>query len=302
MTAITTKGVALVLGAGGPVGHAFHAGVLRALHEVHGWDAREAALVVGTSAGAQVAALLRAGMSPRDLFARVTGEVMSAEGAAIARHYVRPTHAPARMAWRPSAPAFLLRALRNPRALRPGRVAAALLPAGTASMQAQVDGFQRIFGSSWPRDPTWITAVELESGESVAFGRPGAPAVDVGTAVACSGAVPALCRPVIVGARAYVDGGVASAMHLDMVPGGVAAVMAISPLSMFAPMRMLLRREVERLHRRGLFVRVFEPTGGATRHAMGLNPLDTSRAPAVARAAYRMARAQLLHLAPMPDS
>ena len=60
-------GIALVLGAGGTVGHAFHAGVLTALAEVCGWDARRADVVVGTSAGSVVAALLRAGMPPADL-------------------------------------------------------------------------------------------------------------------------------------------------------------------------------------------------------------------------------------------
>src|SRR5690349_19155028 len=53
--------VGLVLGAGGVVGHAFHAGVLAALEDVAGFDARDADLIVGTSAGSVVGALLRAG-------------------------------------------------------------------------------------------------------------------------------------------------------------------------------------------------------------------------------------------------
>ena len=53
-------GIALVLGAGGTVGHAFDAGVLSALAEVVGRDARQADFV-GTLAGSAVAALLRAG-------------------------------------------------------------------------------------------------------------------------------------------------------------------------------------------------------------------------------------------------
>ncbi|MCZ7678960.1 MAG: hypothetical protein M5U28_09490 [Sandaracinaceae bacterium] len=69
--------VTLVLGAGGPVGHAFHAGLLRALSQALGWDPREAELVLGTSAGAQVGALLRAGMSADDLAARAAGEPLT---------------------------------------------------------------------------------------------------------------------------------------------------------------------------------------------------------------------------------
>ena len=61
--------VAVVLGAGGTVGHAFHAGVLTALHDELGWDARRADLLVGTSAGSIVASMLRAGMPAADLAA-----------------------------------------------------------------------------------------------------------------------------------------------------------------------------------------------------------------------------------------
>ena len=43
--------IGLVLGAGGEIGYACHAGVLAALAEVIGWDARSAEVVVGTSAG-----------------------------------------------------------------------------------------------------------------------------------------------------------------------------------------------------------------------------------------------------------
>jgi predicted acylesterase/phospholipase RssA len=46
--------IAVVLGAGGTVGHAFHAGVLAALSSELGWDARRADLLVGTSAGSIV--------------------------------------------------------------------------------------------------------------------------------------------------------------------------------------------------------------------------------------------------------
>ena len=59
--------IGLVLGAGGAVGHAFHAGVLAGLAEEIGWDARDAEVVVGTSAGSVVGALLRAGLTARDL-------------------------------------------------------------------------------------------------------------------------------------------------------------------------------------------------------------------------------------------
>jgi NTE family protein len=120
--------ITLVLGAGGPLGQAFHAGVLRALAE-H-WDARRAQLIVGTSAGSQVGALLRAGLSAHDLYARVTGEPISEEGDRIVRFFVRPWRAPsppspAPRRW-PGSAAYLLSLLRRPWRARPGRLAAAL--------------------------------------------------------------------------------------------------------------------------------------------------------------------------------
>src|SRR3954454_20457205 len=72
--------IGLVLGAGGEVGHAFHAGVLAALADVTGWDARDAEVVVGTSAGSLVGALVRAGVSGSDLVARVNGQELSEAG------------------------------------------------------------------------------------------------------------------------------------------------------------------------------------------------------------------------------
>ena len=61
------SGVGLVLGAGGLVGQAYHSGILAALENDLGWDPRTADLVVGTSAGALTAALLRTGVSTVDL-------------------------------------------------------------------------------------------------------------------------------------------------------------------------------------------------------------------------------------------
>ena len=62
------KKTGLVLGAGGLMGLAYHAGVLRALEKETGFRADEAELMVGTSAGAVIAAYLRAGWGIEDLW------------------------------------------------------------------------------------------------------------------------------------------------------------------------------------------------------------------------------------------
>ena len=51
--------VALVLGGGGIAGYAYHAAALAVLQRMTGWDPRTAELIVGTSAGSNVAAILR---------------------------------------------------------------------------------------------------------------------------------------------------------------------------------------------------------------------------------------------------
>lgn len=280
--------IGLVLGAGGPVGHAFHAGVLHALESSLGWDPREAELVVGTSAGAQVAALLRAGMTGADLSARASGGALDDRAAEIARHFIRPCHKtpdPTLSASRrPASPAFLLNALREPRHLRPGRIASALLPQGRVRLDPQADGLRRIFGEAWPERETWITAVHLDSGRRVAFGAPGAPQIDMGTAVTCSSAVPGVYRPVEWGGLRYVDGGMASATHLDLLhDSDLDLVVVSSPLSMFTSLGALLSIERRRLERH-VAVLTLEPTDEAL-VAMGRRPMDAERAPLVVAAA-----------------
>jgi NTE family protein len=279
--------ITIVLGAGGPVGHAFHAGLLRGLSHALSWDPRHAELVLGTSAGAQVAALLRAGMSADDLAARAAGAPMSDEGQQIAACYTRPAHAmrwPAR--FRPASLAYLRRFLERPWRARLGSVLSALLPIGSTSLLPQAEGLRTLFGDAWPERRLWITALCLHSGELCAFGRSGSPATDVGTAVACSGAVPAVCAPVEVEGRMFIDGGMVSSTNLELLhedDGDL--VLVSSPLSVFAPVRLQVRSEVRALRERGKRVVLFEPKGDAAR-AVGLNPMDLARSAAVVSAAY----------------
>lgn len=284
------KRIGLVLGAGGPVGHAFHAGVLKAIHEGLGWDPRDAEIVVGTSAGAQVGALLRAGLTGSDLAARASGEDLDERAHSIARHWVRPCpKSPCPTlpkTARPAALRFLWNALRCPSLLRPGRIVSALLPTGRVRLDCQAEGLRRVFGDLWPHKDLWITSVHLDSGQRVAFGAPGAPAIDVGTAVTCSGAVPGVHAPVQWLGRRYVDGGMASATHLDLLERrSLDLVIVSSPLSMFGTMRALLRREVRKLDRTVPVIAI-EPDAHAL-CVMGRNPMDAERALRVAQAARR---------------
>ena len=74
------SGVGLVLGAGGVVGQAYHAGVLAVLEHDYGWDPRTADVIVGTSAGSITGTLLRAGVPASELAAWAVRAPLSAEG------------------------------------------------------------------------------------------------------------------------------------------------------------------------------------------------------------------------------
>ena len=269
----------LVLGAGGVVGRAFHAGVLRALAERCGWDARHADLIVGTSAGAQVGALLRLGWTPRALFARASAPPAAKRGGGPRR------------AW-PASMAYLRSVYAAPRRARIGPLVAALLPEAEGGDDRLGEGFDGL-GDGWPDEPLWIPAMDLDRGVRVVFGRADAPPVSVVAAVCSSSAVPGVNRPVHIGARRYVDGGISSATHADLAACPSDATRALprvalvlSPLSKFAPMRWLLRRELAALARVGVETILFEPDR-ALGAAMGWNPLDPARARAVAELAYR---------------
>lgn len=287
--------VAIVLGAGGPVGHGFHAGVLAALHDHAGFDARDAGLIIGTSAGAGVGALLRARLSGPELMARVCGGPMSAHAQAIVRCFRRPTgERRCSRSWRPARPSYLLRALTRPWRTSAGRLFAALMPAGRIDALDYAAGIREMFPDGWPSDHLWIPAVRLRDGAVVAFGHEASPRTDVGTAVAASSAVPGVWAPVAVDGEAYVDGGMASALHLTLAAElpRIDRVLVSSPLSRMPMMRTLLRRQIRGLQRHGLTVELLEP-GPRTSAAMGWNPLDVRRTAAVADAAYQEIRARI---------
>lgn len=302
---------AVVLGAGGLTGQAFHLGVLTALADLTGFDARRAGVTVGTSAGSLVAAALAAGMSAADQLAVLSGEPVSAEGQALlrasrARGAAPPLEpVPAAAGRRPLAPAAALAAARRPWAVRPGAVVSSLLPPGRTSTESISRGIRKLHGDRWPGDGLRVCALRARDARRVVFGAAGAPQVDVGTAVAASCAIPGYFCPVLVDGEPYVDGGGHSPTNADVVRRGEADLVVVSsPMSMsrgagrpadaavrFA-VRRYLAREVRLLRRRGLAVVVFQPTAQDLA-AMGLNPMRLMRASRVVGAVAESVRARL---------
>lgn len=293
--------IGLVLGAGGFVGHAFHCGVLSALEDATGWDARNADIVIGTSAGSIVAATLRGGMSAKDMTARTLGEPLSVEGARIAAIVGPPVVGPSlddlpARRWRAASRARLSRAWRKPFDARFSTALAALAPEGRLPTEHISEPFHRLHGDTWPREATWLCAVELHTGRRVAFGRD--RFTDVGSAVAASCAIPGYFRPVVIDGEPFVDGGAHSPSNVDLLmDAGVELAIVLSPMSfargsspgaldvtMRAWARSLLAVEITRLRAHGVTVVTFQPDAGDIR-VMGLNAMDPARRAAVVRRA-----------------
>ena len=273
---VESGGVGLVLGAGGVIGHAWHAGVVAALAE-EGWDARRADVVVGTSAGSVVASLLRADLDPRDVYARSTDQPVSPAGQRIVaaglggRPMTPPSfRPPARGGWAPAAPATVLRAL-NPLNPRLGLLTGAL-PRGTTDTAMISEGIGRLH-AEWPQATMWICATRLRDGRRVVFGRDDR-SVPVGQAVAASCAIPGYFAPVTIDGVDHVDGGVHSPTNADLLAGTRPRLVVISsPMSMdrsalrgMRPDRALrlghratLLREVATLRRAGATVVSLQP-------------------------------------------
>ena len=304
---------ALVLGAGGLTGQAFHLGVLTALADATGFDGRAADVVVGTSAGSLVAAALTAGFSAADQAAMLHGDALSPE--AVARLGTLRSNAAdlplledeaVRHGRRPLAPGAVLAAARRPWAVRPGAVMSGLLPAGRNTTHSISRGITHLHGQQWPGDRLRICAVRARDARRVVFGSPTAPRVDVGTAVAASCAIPGYFSPVYVEGQAYVDGGAHSPTNADVVRRDEPDLVVISSPMSFAPgrgvrtpdavirlaVRRYLAREVRLLRRRGATVVVFQPSAQDLA-SMGLNPMRLLRGPDVVRTAAATVRARL---------
>lgn len=310
--------IGVVLGAGGPVGHAFHCGVLTALADA-GWDPRSADLVVGTSVGAVTGAFLRAGLAPEDLLARVLGKPLSAEASAIvdavggwpaviddlSAQLGVPGETGAVGGDLTAASRELLGAIaRHPTRFRVGLLLAAFATPGSVSLAPVVDVFNKLLGPGWPAQRFWVCSVDAATGERVVFGRPGSPDVQVGVAVAASGAVPVIFGAVQEGGRRYIDGGLHSPANTDLVSAdcGLDGVVVSFPMGIGGwpgrggvdlPGRWSNHRVAKRglsdLRRSGVPVLVFEP-GRSELEVMHYNSFDLSRRPEIAVRAQESAR------------
>jgi predicted acylesterase/phospholipase RssA len=215
-------------------------GALRALEELLDRSVLDLDLYVGVSGGAFVATLLAAGISPRDLYDEGAGRRLLGGGVPpLFRLGLGEVLARSRQ-----APGVLFRALVEALPGRDGSLSDAalslfeLLPAGlldSSGVRDSVAGILRRRGvaddfAALARDLR-VVAVDLDRGEAVAFGGRGRRGVSVSRAVQASAALPGLYRPVRIGGRDYVDGGVKKTAHVNLaIREGARLVICINPM------------------------------------------------------------------------
>ena len=94
---------------------------------------------------------------------------------------------------------------------------------------------QRLPSHDWPDRDMRITAIDIGTGELVAFTA--TSGVDLVDAVAASCAVPGAWPPVTIGERRYMDGGVGSTMNLRLA-GDCDAVVVLVPSGRGSPVTL----------------------------------------------------------------
>ncbi|MGW0845870.1 patatin-like phospholipase family protein [Streptomyces sp. NPDC002787] len=296
----------LVLGCGGTLGAAWTIAALHSLQQATAWDPRHAEVLVGTSAGAELAALLGAGVGVAELLAAQLGGEDAPP--ALARHFASP---PRPLPPRPAAFLGSPRLARHALGRRAPTLAglSGLLPQGrgdTGWLAALADSLAPA-GEWVPHPATWLVATDFDTGRRSVFGHPDTRPVALRDALRASWAVPGWFRPVHLDGHRYADGGILSTASADLlVPSGLDEVYVIAPMSSSAPgprrglgrAEALLRRAMTRtldaecaaLRAAGTRVVRIEPTA-ADLEVMGGNFMDRRRRPTVLETALRTTRA-----------
>ncbi len=235
--------VGLVLGAGGITGATYEMAVLMAIRLATGWEPNNADVVVGTSSGSFVTALIRNNALVLDSLVLPTDDRLAV--AERIRSHVFTTAPGVNLGkWIRHG---IVPGVRNPGLTlflgSPARYHAG----GLADWVASHIGDDA--ATSWPAKSTAVVAYELKERSRVAFGTQSAPVIGMADAVAASSAIPLVFRPYPTDHGLYVDGGVASGTNADVILG------ARNPMDMvliLAPMAAEVQRKRALFHEKML--------------------------------------------------
>jgi NTE family protein len=295
-------------------------GALRAVEQVQGVDATESDILVGTSAGSVLAALLSRGITTGELTRHHQGTPLPGD-LAIEWDYDTITGGPLppRPSFRPGSPRLLAAALRHPRQIGPILGLSAVLPTGRGSLAPIREAISQAIAVTDAQRPRpsgrllpvpWIVATDYRTGARVAFGRD--LSADLAAAVVASCAIPAWYAPVTIDGERYIDGGTVSNTSCDLLlDQAMDEVYVLAPAASFQDVaagttrgerverwirRIVtrsVRAEVKQLRDRGTRVVVVTPTTEDLA-LIGVNLMNPSRRRDVLETASRTATAQLL--------
>jgi predicted acylesterase/phospholipase RssA len=245
-SALRPSKTALVLAGGGLTGAVYEIGALRAIDELLvDRDVRSFDIIVGTSAGALVGAMLAKGITPGEML-----QILDGTHPVHRRSRIRPEHL-----FSLNAGELLKRSRRLPATVKNAVwhylrhssdmnlfdliwSLVEVLPAGLYDNKALIRFVQenlKLRGLSDSFADTlaelYIIATDLDTGERVIFGRPPWDQVPLSLAIAASSAVPLLYRPVRIGNHEFVDGGLRGTASLDLaIEAGAKLIVCINPL------------------------------------------------------------------------
>ena len=278
---------ALVCGGGGVLGGTWAVGALSAWSEATGLDPKDVDVIVGTSAGSVLGALVACGVSTDELITHYRDEhVDTGPLAGYEWDPERATggHRPGVPKLRgPGSPSLIRSGLRNIRGLPATALLSAFLPEGGRSLERVGHLIDAVtpFGEWSAHANLWVVAMDYADGHRVVFGRPGAPIAPLASAVMASCAIPGWFQPVEIDGRMYVDGGAVSATSVDVVAhAGLDEVYVIAPMVSFsmdspstisARLERQWRRQVTKTCREEMAV---VRSTGTTVYSLGPGPED----------------------------
>jgi NTE family protein len=261
---------ALVLGGGGLTGIGWMWGIIAGV-AARGVDLAAADLVIGTSAGSVVGAPLASGLDVEERYRRQ----LAGAGAEVAARMGPLTMA--RCGW-------AVLSARDQRQVGRGLGRVALGTRTVVPSARREVIAARLPVHTWPDRRLLITAVDVRSGERVAFDRDAG--VELVDAVTASCAVPGVWPSMPIHGRRYIDGGVWSPANADLAAGADRVVILAPVVRGFGPMPSVAQQAAAL--RGDAEVVVVQPDAAAVR-AIGRNVLDPARRAPAARAGLAQA-------------
>lgn len=269
---------ALVLAGGGVTGIAWETGVLYGLHLQGTLRVDEFDLVVGTSAGATVAAQISSEVSLEELFAQQVSDVHEEISPAIDLELLAKVFGELAAGGTES----------DSQRQEIGRLA---LTASTVSEDTRRRVIEwRLPMHKWPSQHLLLTAINATTGEFVTWDKDsGISLID---AVASSCAVPTVWPCVSINNMKFYDGGLRTSTNAHLA-AGYDSVLIVAPLTQ--GITPLINREIDDLVADGSRVRVIVTDEEAV-SAMGPNSLDPRFRRAAAEHGLRQGKTAVVSL------